>query len=210
MNTNTVAMFVLLSLALGAAVLSPTLANAHCDTMNGPVVKAAQKALESNDVNLVLIWVQPQDEAVIREAFARTVAVRTVSPEVKNLVDMYFFETLVRIHRAGEGVAYTGLKPADTEVEPGIVAADEALEKGSVEEMMGRLKEAIDHGVRRQFEAAMKKRTFDASNIAAGREYVKAYVEFIHYTERLFNATSAPVEGHFQNAGEAGEEGHLD
>jgi hypothetical protein len=36
--------------------------------MDGPVVKAAQKALETGNVNLVLIWVRKNDEGEIRKA----------------------------------------------------------------------------------------------------------------------------------------------
>ena len=115
-------------------VLAPSYLNAHCDTMNGPVVKAAKKALETGNVNLVLIWVQKQDAAEIKSAFEKTLAVRKLSSEARDLADMYFFETLVRIHRAGEGEPYTGLKPTETKVEPGIEAADNSLETGSAEE----------------------------------------------------------------------------
>ena len=91
---------------------------AHCDGMDGPVVKAAQAALAKGDVNLVLIWVRKNDETEIRQAFERTVNVRKLSPEAKELADTYFFETLVRIHRAGEGAPYTGLKPAGRDLGP--------------------------------------------------------------------------------------------
>lgn len=87
-------------------------ASAHCDGMDGPVVKAARAALETHDPRLVLIWVQKKDEAEVRQAFQSTLAVRDLSPEAKELADRYFFETLVRLHRAGEGAPYTGLKPA--------------------------------------------------------------------------------------------------
>src|SRR3990172_9984859 len=92
---------------LGVILLFPNSAMAHCDGMDGPVVKAAQKALASGDVNLVLIWVQKEDEKEIREAFDRTLEVRKLSAEAKELADMYFFETLVRVHRIGEGAPYT-------------------------------------------------------------------------------------------------------
>jgi hypothetical protein len=92
--------------------MMPTKVFGHCDGMDGPVVQAAQRALAKGDVNLVLIWVQANDEAEIRKVFAKTLAVRKLNPEARELADLYFFETLVRIHRAGEGALYTGLKPA--------------------------------------------------------------------------------------------------
>jgi hypothetical protein len=79
--------------------------------------------------------VQKKDEAQIKEAFLKTLAVRKLNHDAQKLADMYFFETLVRIHRVGEGVEYSGLKPAETEVEPGIAAADKSLESGSDKEL---------------------------------------------------------------------------
>jgi hypothetical protein len=183
--------------ALLALILLPkNMLFGHCDTMNGPVVIAAQKALETGNVNLVLIWVQKGDEAIIKDAFTKTLDVRKLSPEAKKLADMYFFETLVRIHRAGEGVAYTGLKSAETKVEPGIEAADKALEKGSAEELLTHLNETIHQSIHKQFTNAIAKKNFKNDDIEAGREYVKAYVEFIHFVERLYQAAKQPVEGH--------------
>jgi len=198
---------VLLSL-LGLMLFPKNTVFGHCDTMNGPVVIAAQKALESGNVNFVLIWVQKADEAIIKDAFTETLNVRKLSPEARKLADMYFFETLVRIHRAGEGEAYTGLKSAETQVDPGIEAADQALEKGSDEKLLTHLTEAVHHGIHEQFTNAMAKKTFKPDDVTAGREYVKAYVEFIHYTERLFQAASKPAEGHFHESEQAGTQEH--
>ena len=71
------------------------MALAHCDGMDGAVVKAAQKALAEGDVNLVLIWVQPDDEAAIKTAFQKTLAVRKLGPEARELADMYLFERML-------------------------------------------------------------------------------------------------------------------
>jgi len=109
----------------------PGTALAHCDTLDGPVVAAARKALDTGNVNLVLLWVQKKDETDIRNHFQKTVAVRKAGGQAKELADMYFFETLVRIHRAGEGAGYTGLKPAG-KIEPPIAAADKSLETGKL------------------------------------------------------------------------------
>ena len=93
---------------------------------------------------------------------------------------MSFFETLVRIHRAGEGVAYTGLKPAETPVDPGIEAADKALEKGSAEDLLKYLTEAVHHGIHEQFTNAMAKKNFKQDDVAAGREV-------LHFCRRVDN-----------------------
>ncbi|MDD4305680.1 MAG: DUF6448 family protein [Methanosarcina sp.] len=189
---------------MGIVVTTPV--SAHCDTMDGPVVKAAQEALETGNVNLVLIWVQEKDETQIKEAFNNTIAVRKLSPEAKELADMYFFETLLRVHRAGEGAPYTGLKPAGLDLGPAIPAADEALKTGSPEKLVKLLTDATENGTREEFSKVMEKRNFNANNVSAGREYIEAYVPFIHYVERVYEAATAPAEGHYIEAdNESGE-----
>jgi len=205
MGNSTMKRFVA-SLILFGLIIFPNNLFAHCDTMNGPVVTAAKKALETGNVNLVLIWVQKSDESRIKEAFQKTLAVRQLSPEARDLADMYFFETLVRIHRAGEGVAYTGLKPAKTQVDPGIEAADRSLEKGSVEELLKHLTEAVQKGIREQFARTMARKNFKKDDVQAGREYVRAYVWFIHYAEGLYESAKAPAEGHTHEVGQLTQE----
>ena len=101
------AVFRLALFSVVAVIAVPTWG--HCDSMDGPVVKAAQRALATGEVNHALIWVQAQGEAEVRAAFTKALAVRKLSPDAKDLADLYFFETLVRVHRAGEGEPYTGL-----------------------------------------------------------------------------------------------------
>jgi hypothetical protein len=172
--------------------------------MDGPVVKAAQKALEAGNVNLVLIWVQKTDEIEVRKVFEQTMTVRKLSLEARTLADRYFFETLVRIHRVGEGAAYTGLKPAGRDLGPAIPAADKALEVGSVEPLLKLLSDAVQAGATEHFKHAVAKKNFDKNNIEAGREYVKAYVEFVHYVERIYQAAKNPAHGHYPENEEAG------
>src|SRR5512139_2379035 len=117
-------------LGTGLALLG---AFGHCDTLDGPVIQLARKALETGNVNLVLPWVRVQDEQEIGHAFEHAVAVRKLGPEARELADAHFFETLVRIHRASEGAPYTGLKPAGLDLGPAVPAADKALEDGAIE-----------------------------------------------------------------------------
>ena len=162
-------------------------ASAHCDSIEGPVVKASQKALETGDINYVLVWVRAEDETEIKAMFERVNRVQTLSPEAKELADMYFFETVVRVHRMGEGVGYTGLKPVGYKPEEGIEAADIAVDKGSVENVLGQLDEKYHSKVKELFSVLQSKKNYDVNDIKTGREYVAAYVHFIHYIEALFN-----------------------
>ena len=182
--------------AIAAAVLGwSAAASAHCDTLDGPVVAAARKALDTGNVNLVLVWVQEKDDAEIRKHFEKTVAVRNAGAQAKELADMYFFETLVRIHRAGEGAGYTGLKPAGR-IEPPIAAADKSLQSGKLQDVAQLISKRMEQGLHRNFEAMMAKRKYKPDDVAAGRAFASAYVEYTHYVERLYNAaeTLAPEQ----------------
>ena len=166
---------------------------AHCDAIDGPVVSAARSALESGNVNLVLVWVQKKGEVDIRNAFQKVRNVRKAGGEAKELADWYFFETLVRIHRAGEGAAYIGLKSAGL-IEPSIAASDKAIETGNMLPLAKLVAERMEKGLHQHFDAVMARKNYKPDDVAAGRAYSSAYVEFVHYAERLYDAaeTMAP------------------
>jgi hypothetical protein len=169
----------------------------HRSCLDGPVVKAAQRALDTRNPAFALIWVQAKDEPEIRTAFERTLAVRALSPSAKELADRFFFETLVRVHRAGEGAPFTGLKPAGLNLGPAIPAADRAIEQGSVESVVRLLTVAMQEQLREHFNEVVSAQAFMPDDVTAGRAYVKAYVEFIHYVERVYEASTVVAQGHF-------------
>lgn len=180
--------------------------SAHCDTLGGPVVQDAKIALQKGDVTPVLKWVKPEDEAEIRKAFQETLVVRAKGPEARDLADRYFFETLVRIHRAGEGAPYTGLKPADA-VEPIIAMSDKALDGGSSDSLLKAVTEHVARGIRERFQHALEAKKHANESVEAGREFVEAYVIYTHYVERLHaDATTSP--SHHEEAGSEAAEGH--
>jgi Family of unknown function (DUF6448) len=185
------------AVAIAFLGLAPAPALAHCDGLDGPVVKAAQRALETRNPALVLIWVQEKDEREIQTAFEQTLVVRELSPQAKDLADRFFFETLVRVHRAGEGAPFTGLKPAGRNLGPAIPAADEAVRVGSVEPVRQLLTNAMQQRLREEFSQVIAAQTFKPDDLAAGRAYIKAYVEFIHFVERLYDGAMQPPDGHF-------------
>jgi hypothetical protein len=195
--SSNISQAITLALGLGIFALLPARALAHCDGLDGPVVKAAQRALETRNPALVLIWVQERDEPEIRKAFEQTLAVRELSPQARELADRFFFETLVRVHRAGEGAPFTGLKPAGRDLGPAIPAADEAIRVGSVGPVNRLLTRTIHERLRHLFGEVIATRTFKSDDLAAGRAHVKAYVEFIHFVERLYDSTTQPPHGHF-------------
>lgn len=171
----------------------------HCDSLDGPVVKAAEKAIETGDINLVLLWIQKDDEPEIRAAFEKTLVVRKLGADARALADRYFFETLVRVHRAGEGAPFAGLKPAGGDLGPAVPAADRALREKAVEPLVKLLTETIDRQVRAHFKEAMEKSAYGKDDVKAGRAFVQAYVKYIHCVEGIFQQAMKDVHGHFDD-----------
>ena len=191
----------LLTAIVTAAVVAatPAPASAHCDTLNGPVVQAARVALKAGDVTPVLKWVQPAMEAEVRAAFSRTVDVRAAGGAARDLADTWFFETVVRLHRAGEGEPFIGLKPAVED--PLLEQADRALETASADGLVKLVTGHVTEGLRAHYARAVEARQHADRNVVAGRAYVAAYVEYVHYLEALHNAGAgghgaAPAAAH--------------
>lgn len=194
------ALFGLIAILAAATLttLAAGTASAHCDTMDGPVVLAAQSAIEKGDVNLVLAWVQKNDEAEIQAAFKHTMEVRKLGAEAQKLADNYFFETLVRVHRAGEGAPYTGVKPAGQDIGAALTSADKALETKNGDAMLALVGDAVQDGINDRFKKVVALSNYKPDDVQAGRKYVAAYVEYIHYVEGIYNAASGPTEHHAQ------------
>ena len=167
---------------------------AHCDTLSGPVIASAKLALESGDVKHVLKWVRPDDEAEIRTLFRKVLSVRKQGGEAKELADRAFFENLVRVHRAGEGAAYTGLKA--TPADPGLAAADAALESGNLAALQERLSGEMKSALTERFRRVAEAKPHADENVAKGREYVAAYVDFVHFVERLESEVGGSSPSH--------------
>jgi len=169
---------------LGACWFGIHKAHAHCDSLDGPVLLEAKAAVGKGDVTPLLKWVPKDHEAEIRNVFTQVVAVRKKGKDASELADRFFFETLVRIHRVGEGAPYTGLKPAGTTA-PAVVAADEALAAGSVDALSAKIGNAVREGIRRRFANVTEKKKHVNDSVEAGREYVAAYVEYVHFIEGI-------------------------
>jgi hypothetical protein len=193
MSNKTILLALMSSSLLAALAIAPAPARAHCDTLDGPVVKAARGALEKGDLAPVLWWVKPAHEAEVKAAFQRARAVRGTSPEARELADTWFFETVVRLHRAGEGAPFDGLKPAGASLPHAVVAADRALEGTvSVDTLVKHVSGAVERGIRSRFAETLQRRKLAPTSVEAGREFVESYVSYVHYVEGL----AAMAEGH--------------
>ena len=165
------------------AALKPATVHAHCDTAEGPAVKAGRTALATGNINHALAWIPAEGETELREVFEKAVEVRTLGADAAEVADRLFLETMVRIHRMGEGVGFTGIQPTGTEVDPVVTAADEALASGSDGDLLPLVPDERRAELHERFHAALALKDFEVDDVAAGRRYLAAYVSFFTYAE---------------------------
>lgn len=169
--------------AAGIFLLAPVTADAHCDTMDGPAVKDAIRAMDTGNVNYALKWVQPKYEAEVSRAFRMSMKVKDINADTKNLAEQYFFEILLRDHRAGEGVAFDGVKPHGWPVDERVKAADQSIALGKLEPLKGLVEPDKWPELQRRFQKVMSLKDFDVNRVEEGREYIEAYVQFFKFAE---------------------------
>lgn len=184
----------LVSALAGGLLFGAQSASAHCDSLDGPVATAALNALDAQNVNLVLPYAPVGAEAELSAAFDQAVAARASGAAAKAVADRYFVETAVRLHRAGEGAPYTGLRPAGTDFGPAIPAAERALEAGDTKALEALLAEEVRHAIQERFAEATAKRSASKepqthADVAAARERVSAEFAFIGFAEEIHLAT---------------------
>jgi len=154
--------------------------------MDGPVVKAAKLALESKNIKLILPWVPKDAEEELTEAFNKTLRVREKGEEEKEVADLWFFETTVRLHRKGEGKGFTGLKPAGLDWGPVVPKADEAIESGNPKKVIDLLIKTAEEELNERFENAMSKKEYDKDKVDEAREYIHSMLGFVLYSHHLY------------------------
>ena len=166
---------------------------AHCDTLNGPVVADANRALNTGQIMPVLKWVKKEDETEIKTLFQKVLEVRDLNRVAKELADQSFFETVVRLHRAAEKAPFTGL--TSEALPPVLVEADRSLQTGSLDVLLKMILSGIEAQLQQKFQDALEKKGSADQGAEKGRDYVEAYVTFVHYVEALHQSTNVQ-EGH--------------
>ena len=178
----------------------------HCDSLDGPVVTAARKALDATDVDLILPFVRSEGATEIRDAFDRAVKARALGPEAEEVADRWFFETAVRVHRAGEGAPFTGLKPAGLDVGRVIPAAERALESGSSDELVEVLCARVHDQVAQRLEHAMTLKKRVGEGVEETREYVEAMLGLQVWAHSVYKQLMADPHAHAGEGVEAARE----
>jgi hypothetical protein len=168
----------------------------HCDSMDGPVVKAAIKALEASNVNLILPYVPKDGENEVINAYNKVIELRKQNEEAKYIADQYFFEIVVRIHRAGEGAPFTGLKPAGLDHGPVVPVAEEAIETGNAEKLIKLLSDALKSEIEKKFAKVIELKKQEIGPVDKAREYVSNMLGFIVNSHKLYECITADTH-HF-------------
>jgi hypothetical protein len=182
----------IVAMVAAGLLLGAQSAQAHCDSLDGPVAGAVRKALETGNVNPVLAYAPAAAEAEIRQSFEKSRKVRDLGDDARALADQAFMETAVRLHRAGEGAAYTGLKPA-ADYGPVIAAADHAVATGDLAKLETVLVEIVEHALRERLahvrelqKAPLEPKT--AAEVLHARERVSAELGFVTFAESIRQA----------------------
>lgn len=172
----------------------------HCDTMDGPVLKAAMKALEMENVNIILPYVPKEGEEEVNRVFDKVIQARKSSAVAREVADLYFFETVVRVHRAGEGAPFTGLKPAGLDEGPVIPVAEKAIKTGSPDALLDLLSDMVSTEVKRRFEHMMHLKDHAERGVDEARAYTSAMLGLQVYSHSLYEAiTAEPHAGHHEH-----------
>lgn len=170
----------------------------HCDTRDGPVVRAAIQALETGNLNYVLIWIPKESEKELKNIFAKTLKARKAGKEAKEVADDWFFENAIRLHRAGEGAAYTGMKPAGLSEGPVVPIAEKAIGDGDAGDTIGFILMTVEEDLNNRFQHVMEKKTYD---VDAGREFIEAFIGWVVYSHHLYMSVKG-AGGHEKKHGE--------
>lgn len=165
-------------------IMGSLTAFAHCDSYDGPVIKDAIKALDNNDVRLVLKWITEDQELEITSLFNKTYALKSKDKQVYDLVEKHFFETLVRLHRETEGAPYTGLKPAGSTIQI-IQMTDKALEENNIKDLINKLDNHISQVINDKYQKVAELYKVKDTSAALGRDFVAAYVDYTHTIEAI-------------------------
>ena len=157
---------------------------------------AARQALEAHDAGLVLPYVPASGEAEVRREFDAVVGVRDEGEAVRELADRHFFETVVRVHRAGEGAPYTGLKPAGLDPGRVIPIAARAIATGSPVELVEVLTTRVATEVRDRLARVMELKARADGDLEANRAYVSAMLDLQVWAHHLYHAAASAAHAH--------------
>jgi len=163
----------------------------HCDTRDGPVARAVRKALESGNINHILIWISRDSEKEMKRIFRKAIRARASGGEAREVAHEWVLENAVRLHRESEGAAYTGIKPEGLDEGPVVPRAEKAIEKGDPAHLLEFISETVEKELRDRFENVKRKKEFDIEDVEGGRQYIQAFIGFVVFSHHLYRFVKA-------------------
>jgi hypothetical protein len=160
----------------------------NCDSMGGPVVKAAEMALEMENVNHVLPYVSEEDEEEVKYAFEKAARVRELNENAAELADYWFFETVTRLHLKAKNEPFNGIKPLKTNLSPIMRKAKMAMEEEDLTDIVEYLSASIENEIRKRFMEVLNNKDYDLNEVDDAREYVNSVIEFVYYVDHIQNS----------------------
>jgi hypothetical protein len=163
------------------------------DEMQGPVVKAAKMALETGNVNYILIWLPEESENTLKNLLEKTCCTRSSRMNMKNRAYDWYFEMVNRFFNIGrprDNLTIRGglaEKPLDLKV-------DKAIESGNFEEIRDIIPVTHEADAKQRFLHVMNMRNYPVNNIAEGRAYVSAFFDFNRYMHDLYSGILCKVD----------------
>ncbi|MDD1685976.1 MAG: DUF6448 family protein [Methanoregula sp.] len=133
-----------------------------------------------------MIWIPQESEKELKSIFAKTLKARKAGKDAKEVADDWFFENAIRLHRAGEGASYTGMKPAGLSEGPVVPMAEKAIENGNSGETIAFLLMTVEDDLNSRFQHVMEKKTYDVDDVPAGREFIEAFIGWVVYSHHLY------------------------
>lgn len=182
----------ILSLIAIFSFISIQPASAHCDSYDGPALVDAEKALLTNNVDLILKWIDVDMEDEVVPLFHKTYSLKNGDKEIYEIVKKHFFETFIRLHREMEGAPFTGLKPAGTTAHI-TVMSDKALETGDFKNLLKALNNHINLQLQEKYDKTKALYKVKDNSVEEGRAYVEAYVDYTHSLEAVHDILSGEV-----------------
>ena len=155
------------------------------DEMQEPVEKAAKMALETGNVNYILIWLPEESENTLKNLLEKTRCVRSSRMNMQNQVYDWYFATVNRFFNANRYPDYLTTQFGGLAEKPLVLKVDKAIESGDFEEIRDIIPVTHEADAKQRFQHIMDMRNYPVNNIAAGRAYVSAFFDFNRYVHDL-------------------------
>lgn len=105
----------------------------------------------------------------------------------------------MRVHRAGEGAPYTGLKPAGLDPGPVLPLAEQAVATGDIQPVYELLAGELRHQLERRLGRVGELAAAKDGSVADARAWVEAMLGFEVYAHHTYTVLQSAPHGEYHN-----------